>query len=135
MISKDAKDARALYVLSRLYKHIGKTADWNKYKDEANKADPGIASSYPLPELDMEETLAPLGGDTGSDKTTSSSDSKAEEVSDSTANSNSKAQTKAASESSPKAGSEPKVESASVTPQPKTPASTNLDQKTKTAKP
>lgn len=52
MLSSNPKDARALYVLARLYKHLGKTEEWKKFNDEAVKIDRDIAIKYAMPEMD-----------------------------------------------------------------------------------
>jgi tetratricopeptide (TPR) repeat protein len=61
MVQANPKNARALYVLSRLYKRLGKSDDWKLYRDQAIKVDPDIAIRYELPELDMAESAPPPG--------------------------------------------------------------------------
>lgn len=79
MLGSSPADARALYLLSRLYKHTAKTDDWKKYRDEAIKADPEIAIKFVLPELDAAEASvsaedAAEGKGSGTDKTGESKD-------------------------------------------------------------
>ena len=57
LISQEPRNARALYLTSRLYKRKGNAADSKKYLEDAVKIDADIASKYDLPELDVEETI------------------------------------------------------------------------------
>ena len=55
ILQQEPKNARAMYLLSRLYKRTGKTEDWKKYRDDAIKLEPDIAAKFALPELDEDE--------------------------------------------------------------------------------
>lgn len=56
LISQEPRNARAIYLLSRLYKRKGNTAEEKKYREDAVKIDTDIASKYELPELEVEES-------------------------------------------------------------------------------
>jgi tetratricopeptide (TPR) repeat protein len=56
ILSQNPKDARALYLLARLYKHVGKAEEYKKFNEEAVKIDRDIAIKYALPELDAADS-------------------------------------------------------------------------------
>ena len=58
LITADGRNARAMYLLSRLYKRTGKVQDWNKYRQDAVKIDANVAADYALPELDIEDSIS-----------------------------------------------------------------------------
>ncbi|MBX9570794.1 MAG: hypothetical protein K2X77_18015 [Candidatus Obscuribacterales bacterium] len=57
LISQEPQNARALYLMSRLYKRKGNVAEWKKYREDAVKIDADIATKYDLPEQDVEDTI------------------------------------------------------------------------------
>ncbi|MBX9688167.1 MAG: hypothetical protein K2X27_15775 [Candidatus Obscuribacterales bacterium] len=57
LVRRDPRNAKAAYLLSRLYKRIGKTEEWKKYRDDALKLEPAIVIKFPLPELETLDTL------------------------------------------------------------------------------
>lgn len=59
MLQTDPKNARALYLMSRLYKRKGNAEEWKKYRENAIKLDPEIAIKFALPEIDAEEASTP----------------------------------------------------------------------------
>lgn len=56
LISQEPRNARAIYLLSRLYKRKGNAAEEKKYREDAVKIDADIATKYELPELEVEES-------------------------------------------------------------------------------
>ncbi len=57
ILQSEKKNARAMYLLSRLYKRWDKKDEWKKYRDDAIKADPDVTVNYAVPELDMDDAL------------------------------------------------------------------------------
>lgn len=59
LISQEPQNARALYLISRLYKRKGNEAESKKFSEDAVKIDADVASKYELPELEVEVSGAP----------------------------------------------------------------------------
>lgn len=57
LIKEEPKNAKPLYLLSRLYKRRGNTELWKQYREEAVKVDPEVAIKFALPELDATDLL------------------------------------------------------------------------------
>lgn len=66
VLQKDPRNARALYLLSRLYKLKGNSEDWRKYHSDAVKIDPDLVLKFALPELDELEKKEASGSATSS---------------------------------------------------------------------
>lgn len=58
LVKQEAQNARALYLISRLYKRKGNVELWKKYREDALKLDADIANKYELPELDTGDTIS-----------------------------------------------------------------------------
>jgi tetratricopeptide (TPR) repeat protein len=59
LVQAEPKNARALYLMSRLYKRMGKTEESKKYQADAVKLDAKIETDFPLPEAAGEEQSSP----------------------------------------------------------------------------
>lgn len=61
LVQDEPKNARAQYLLSRLYKRLGKADEAKKYLADAEKLDAKIVSNYPLPDVDADDAAHPPG--------------------------------------------------------------------------